>query len=132
VLGGALGYLIGMAMWGAVDQFFFDYVPGFTPEVYEKVGGLYEQYNFWVVFTAAFTPIPYKVFTITGGVFGVAVPLFLLASAVGRAGRFFLVAALLWKFGPPIRTFIDRYFNLMCVVVTIALVGGFVLIKYLK
>lgn len=131
VLGGAAGYLIGMLFWGALSQIFFDYIPGFTPEVYEKVHGLYEEYNFLIIFAAAFTPIPYKVFTITAGVFGILFPMFVIASAVGRAGRFFLVALLLWKFGPPIRTFIDRYFNMICIAATLLLIGGFVLLKYL-
>lgn len=132
VLGGAAGYLIGWGLWGAIQQFFYDYVPGFSPEVYQKVHDLYDQHNFWIVFAAAFTPIPYKVFTIAGGVFGIAFPMFMLASAIGRGARFFLVAALLWKFGPPIRTFIDRYFNLLCMAATLLLVGGFVLVKYLR
>lgn len=132
VLGGIFGYVLGWALWEALQQFFFDWVPGFTPQVYEKVHDLYDQYNFWVIFAAAFTPIPYKVFTITGGVFGIFFPMFVLASAIGRAGRFFLVAALLWKFGPPIKIFIDRYFNALCVLFTLLLIGGFVLIKYLR
>jgi membrane protein YqaA with SNARE-associated domain len=132
VFGGAFGYFIGWALWSAVSGFFFKWIPGFTPEVYEQVHALYEEHNFWIVFAAAFTPIPYKVFTIAGGVFGIFFPMFLMASAVGRAGRFFLVAALLWKFGPPIRTFIDRYFNALCILATLLLIGGFVLIKYLK
>lgn len=131
VLGGAAGYFIGWALWEAVKQPFFEYVPGFTPEVYDKVHVWYDQYNFWIVFAAAFTPIPYKVFTITGGVFGIFFPMFLVASTIGRGARFFLVAALLWKFGPPIRTFIDRYFNLLCIAATLLLLGGFVLIKYM-
>ncbi len=131
VLGGVAGYLIGWGMWDALQQVFYDYVPGFTPEVYQKVHALYDEHNFWVIFVAAFTPIPYKVFTITWGVFCIFFPMFMVASVVGRAGRFFLVAALLWKFGPPIKTFIDRYFNWLCILAAALLVGGFVLIKAL-
>ena len=132
VLGGAAGYLIGWGLWELVSAFFFKYIPGFTPEVFQKVSGLYDQYDFWIVFAAAFTPIPYKVFTITAGVAQISLPMFFIASAIGRGGRFFLVAALLWKFGPPIRTFIDRYFNWLCIAATILLIGGFVAIKALK
>lgn len=131
VLGGAAGYLIGLGFWEALGQFFFDYVPGFTPEVFDRVAGMYQEYDFWVVFIAAFTPIPYKVFTIAGGVFLISFPMFMIASTVGRACRFFLVAALLWKFGPPMRTFIEKYFNLLTIVFAVLLVGGFLLIKYL-
>ncbi len=132
VLGGAAGYAIGWGLWEAVSGFFFRHVPGFSPEVYQKVHSLYEAHNFWVVFTAAFTPIPYKVFTIAGGVFGISFPMFMLASAIGRSARFFLVAGLLWKFGPPIRVFIDRYFNALCILATLLLIGGFLLLKYLR
>lgn len=130
VLGGLLGYLIGWGFWEATQDLFYRYVPGFTPQVYDKVHGLYEQWNFWIVFAAAFTPIPYKVFTIAGGVFGVFLPMFVVASFVGRGARFFIVAALLWKFGPPVKGFIDRWFNLLCIVFTVLVVGGFAVLKF--
>ena len=130
VAGAMFGYLIGSVFWNAVSPYFFSYVPGFTPRQFEIVRGMYEQYNFWIVFTAAFTPIPYKVITVTAGVFGINFPLFLVGSIIGRAGRFFLVGAMIWRFGPPIRTFIDRYFNALAVAFTVLLVGGFVAIKY--
>jgi membrane protein YqaA with SNARE-associated domain len=129
VVGGLAGYAIGWGMWEALDQFFYSHIPGFTEVQFNKVAGLYENYNFWVVFIAAFTPIPYKVITIAAGVFGINMPMFLVASAIGRGMRFFLVAALMWKFGPPVVRFIDRYFNLLCIVFTLLLVGGFALIK---
>lgn len=130
VLGGLLGYLIGWGFWEATQDLFYRYVPGFTPEVYQRVHDLYGEWNFWIVFAAAFTPIPYKVFTIAGGVFGVFLPMFVVASLVGRGARFFIVAALLWKFGPPVKGFIDRWFNLLCVIFTVLVVGGFALLKF--
>ena len=131
LFGGIAGYAIGWGVWAAVDQLFFNYVPGFTPEAFAQVQGLYEKYNFWIVFVAAFTPIPYKVITIGAGVFGVSFIPFLIASAVGRAARFFLVATLLYFLGEPIREFIDRWFNLCVVAFTVLLIGGFALIKWL-
>jgi membrane protein YqaA with SNARE-associated domain len=131
VVGGAIGYAIGWGAWEAVDQVFYDYVPGFSEDKFHMVGDLYEQYNFWVVFVAAFTPIPYKVITIAAGVFQISFPMFMIASIVGRAARFFLVAGLLYFFGEPIKGFIDRWFNLLVVVFTILLIGGFALLKYL-
>ena len=107
------------------------YVPGFTPEQFSKVASLYEEYNFWVVFVAAFTPIPYKVITIAAGVFGINIPMFIIASVIGRGLRFFLVAGLMWKFGPPIVRFIDKYFNLLSIVFTLLLIGGFLVLKML-
>jgi membrane protein YqaA with SNARE-associated domain len=132
VLGGAAGYLIGWGGWHLVSEFFFRWIPGFTPEVFENVQNLYREHDVLIVFAAAFTPIPYKVFTITGGVVAISIPMFLLASAIGRGARFFIVAGLLAWFGPSIKTFIDRYFNLLCIVFTVLLVGGIFIIKYFK
>lgn len=138
VSGALLGYAIGFFLWwnapgefSPVAQFFFDNIPGFTHEIFGDVQTLYDEWNFWIIFTAGFTPIPYKVFTITGGAFLISLPMFIIASLISRAGRFFLVAFLIWKFGDHIKEFIDRYFNLLAIAFTILLVGGFVLIKYL-
>jgi membrane protein YqaA with SNARE-associated domain len=128
VLGGVVGYAIGWGVWELVQGFFFRFI--IKEEAFRRVEGLYNEYDFWCVFAAAFTPIPYKVFTIAAGVFSVSLPAFVVASAVGRSARFFLVAALLWWFGPPIRVFIDRYFNLLSVVFTVLLIGFFVILKY--
>lgn len=131
VLGALAGYTIGWGLWAAVDQFFYRYVPGFTPELYRHVGELYEQNNFWVVFTAGFTPIPYKVITITGGAFKISLLPFVLASIASRGTRFFLEAILMRAFGPRIKPLIDRYFNLLSVVFVVLLIGGFVALKYM-
>ena len=77
-----------------------------------------------------FTPLPYKIFTVSAGVFAVNFPLFLLASAVSRTARFMLVSGLIYFFGPPIKAFIDKYFNLVAIAFTVLLIGGFVAIKY--
>ena len=130
VIGGMIGYGIGWGAWGVVDQLFYDYIPGFTEAKFNSVGGLYEQYNFWVVFIAAFTPIPYKVITIAAGVFHISFPMFVVASLVGRAARFYLVAGLLYHYGEPIKGFIDKWFNLLVVAFTVLLIGGFALLKY--
>lgn len=130
VLGGMLGYAIGWEIWSLVDGYFYTYVPGFSAEVFTKVQHLFSEYNFWVVFTAGFTPIPYKVITIGAGVFKINFPIFVVASLISRSLRFFLVAWLLHHYGPSIRMFIDRYFNVLSIVFVILLVGGFILIKY--
>ena len=78
VIGGVIGYLIGYAIWESVDSFFFAYIPGFTESLFERVTVNYQEYGFWYVFSAGFTPIPYKVFTIASGVFKLNFPLFLL------------------------------------------------------
>lgn len=130
VLGGLIGYGIGWGAWPFVDTFFFDYIPGFTPAVFERVQGLFAEYDFWVVFTAGFTPIPYKVITIGSGVFNINLPVFLVASVISRSLRFFLVAWLLHRYGSGTREFIDRYFNLLSIIFVLLLLGGFLLLKY--
>jgi membrane protein YqaA with SNARE-associated domain len=132
VLGALVGYFIGWELWHLLDDFFFGYVPGFTPELFERVKAMYQEHDVLIVFTAAFTPIPYKVFTIAGGVCAISLPMFVLASFVGRGARFFLVAGLLAWFGPSIRDFIDRYFNLLSIAFTLLLIAGVIAIKYLK
>ena len=72
---------------------------------------LYNKYAAWAVGIAGFTPIPYKVFTIAGGAFQIDFPVFVVVSFLSRSARFFLVGALIYYFGPPIKSFIDKYFN---------------------
>ncbi|MBL8724070.1 MAG: DedA family protein [Planctomycetes bacterium] len=132
VLGGIAGYGIGYGLWDQepVRQFFYRWVPGVSEANVTKVSGLYEQYSFWVVFAAAFTPIPYKVFTILAGVCSIDLGMFVLASAIGRSARFFLVAWLFRTYGPAIRGFIERRFALVTIAGTALLVGGFAAIKF--
>lgn len=130
VLGGLVGYLIGWGAWSLVDDFFFEFIPGFTPIVFSRVQELFATYDFWVVFTAGFTPIPYKVITIGSGVFNINLAVFTIASLISRSLRFFLVAWLLYRFGPSMKNFIDRYFNLLSIIFIVLLFGGFLLLKY--
>ena len=133
ILGAVIGYFIGFFLWQnaageytALANLFFEHV--FSVESFQSVGALYEKYNFWIVFTAGFTPLPYKLFTISGGLFHINFVMFLLASIVSRGLRFFLIAALIWKFGAPIKQFIDKYFNLLAILFTVLLVGSFFLL----
>jgi len=130
VLGGMVGYGIGAGAWHLVDQWFFAYVPGVTPEAFETVRAMYDRYDFWAVFVAGLTPIPYKVFTLSGGVFEINFATLVVASVLSRSMRFFVVGGLIWKFGPPIARFIDRYFDLLAMAFVVLLAGGFVVIKY--
>ncbi len=127
VAGGALGYGIGLYLMEAVGYRIID-LYGFTDK-FEYVQSLYRQYDAWVVGIAGFTPIPYKVFTIAAGAFDINFWIFLAASAVSRSARFFLVGALIYRFGEGIKDFIDRYFNLLTIVFTALLILGFVAIK---
>lgn len=133
IVGAIVGYFIGFFLWQnaageytALAQFFFDHV--FSVESFQSVGALYEKYNFWIVFTAGFTPLPYKLFTISGGLFHINFVMFLVASIISRGLRFYLIAALIWKFGAPIKQFIDKYFNLLAILFTVLLIGSFILI----
>jgi len=131
VTGGVLGYFIGWGFWEAAGPYFFRYVPGFTPEVFGRVASLYRDNAFLAIFTAGFTPIPYKVFTIAAGVCKVPLAVLVGASVFGRAGRFLLVAGLIFLFGESIRAFIDRYLGWLTVAFTVLLVGGFLLVRAL-
>ncbi|OGV68758.1 MAG: cytochrome B [Lentisphaerae bacterium RIFOXYB12_FULL_65_16] len=131
VLGGVLGWYIGIAFWDFSSSFFFHYVPGFTPKVFDLVQQKYQANAFLAILTAAFTPIPYKVFTIASGVFDVPLQTLVLASAVGRSGRFFLVAILIRACGTPIRGFLERYFEWACIALFVLALLGFMAIKWL-
>ena len=130
VLGAIVGFGLGAFCWDIVDSWFIPSI--FSQEAFDAVGVKYSEWNFWLVFTAGFTPIPYKLITISAGVFlGVAdFWIFIIASLVSRGARFALVAALIYKFGAPIKKFIDKYFNLCAIAFTVLLVGGFLVIKY--
>ena len=101
---------------------------GLTDKV-DYIATLFQQYDAWAVGIAGFTPIPYKVFTISAGAFHINFLVFFLASVVSRSARFFIVGSLIYIFGPKIQSYIDRYFNILAVAFTILLIGGFVLIK---
>jgi len=131
VIGGAGGYLIGAGAWHILGDFFFAYVPGVTPEAFQGVQAYYDRYDFWAVFLAGLTPIPYKVFTLSAGVFAINFPVFLLASLLSRGLRFFVVAGLIYRFGRPMSRFIDRYFNLLTWVFGALVILGFVVVKLL-
>lgn len=131
VLGAILGWYIGYGLWMTLGDFFMTYVPGLSQENFDKVKGLYDHYGFLAIAVAAFTPIPYKVFTIAAGIFRIALPSLILASILGRSARFFAVAACIYLFGPRVRELIEKYFEIATIVFVVLLIGGFVLIKCL-
>ena len=138
ILGAIIGYTIGYFAWWnsigeytAVAMFFFNHIPGFSSELFTAIQQKFDLYNFFIVFTAGFTPIPFKIITISAGAFNINFPMFMIASTISRSARFFLVALLIKKFGKPITTFIDKYFNILSIVFTILLIGGFFALKVL-
>lgn len=126
VLGGLAGYAIGYGFMASVGQWILD-VYRFH-EQFEKIRALYLDYDIWAVAIAGFTPIPYKVFTIAAGAFDMDVWRFTLASLISRGARFFLLAWLIHRYGAAIKSFIDRYFNVLTLLFMVLLIGFFVLI----
>jgi membrane protein YqaA with SNARE-associated domain len=119
VLGGLFGYLIGRVGGRPLALRLFGQQRVAAAEA------LYKRYDTWAVFLAGFTPIPYKVFTIAAGVCALDVPRFTLASLLGRGARFFLVAAVIFVFGEPIRHLLERYLELAAAVLGLLIVAGF-------
>ena len=130
IAGGFFGYGIGYFAWEYIHEFFFEYIPGFSAEKFEVVKSLYNEYGVAIVFTAGFSPIPYKLFTIVSGVMSLDIVKFFLASFVGRSLRFFLVAWLIYRFGEKVRGLIDRYFNIFAIGFSILFIGGILLVKW--
>ena len=127
VLGGMFGYLIGYQFMDLIGNRIVEFYH--FQEKWEKIGVLYDKYDVWAVIVAGFTPLPYKVFTLSAGAFKINFSTFVLASAVSRSARFFLVAALLYKFGPPFKVLIEKYFNLFTIIFVFLLVFGFFILK---
>ncbi len=129
LLGGLAGYGIGALLFDSVGAPLLE-LYGYGA-AFEDFKLRYQEWGAWIVFGAGFTPIPYKVFTIASGVMDLDLLVFTLASAVSRGARFFLVAALLWHFGPPIRRFIETYLAQVTLVFFVLLLGSFILLRYL-
>ncbi|MFQ5442971.1 MAG: YqaA family protein [Thermodesulfobacteriota bacterium] len=128
VLGGVFGYAIGLYFMKFIGYNIIGFY-GLTDK-FDYIQTLYRNYDAWAVGIAGFTPIPYKVFTITAGAFKINFIVFVLASFVSRAARFFIVALLIRRYGEPIKEFIDRYFNILTLLFAALLIGGFILIKF--
>lgn len=127
--GGLLGYWVGSGLYESVGRPILE-VYGYL-DVYHSVGEAYRQNLVWTLGVAGFTPIPFKVFTIAAGGFKVPILAFLGISAVSRGARFVLVAAILRVFGEPVRDFIDRWFNLLTVLLAVLVVAGFVAVRWI-
>ena len=132
VAGGMIGYGIGAGAWHLLDHFFLAYVPGVSPESFARVQELYGRYDFRVIFLAGLTPLPYKVFTLSAGVFAIDFPVFVLASCISRGLRFFLLGGLVQRWGPALRDVIDRHFNAFTWIFGILLVAGFAVVALLR
>lgn len=128
VLGGILGYLIGAFLYQQVAEpilNFYGYMDKF-----DRFSEIFANWGWWFVFIAGLTPFPYKVITISAGLAGLSLPVFIVASIVSRGIRFFVVSALLYAFGEPIRIFIEKRLGLMFTIGVVLLLGGFAAVKF--
>jgi membrane protein YqaA with SNARE-associated domain len=129
VLGGIAGYFIGYELFEQIGRPVLEAYG--VMDKFDWVGQQYRENLVLALGTAGFTPVPYKVFTIAGGAFQVPFVPFVVVSIVSRGARFFLVAGLIRIFGPAIKSFIDRYFNILTIAFVVLLVLGFVVVKFL-
>jgi len=127
LLGGMFGYLIGYMFMGGIGDRIIEFYH--FRDNYEYIQGLFREYDAWAVAIAGFTPIPYKVFTITAGAFEIDFWVFAIASAVSRGARFFIVAGVIYFYGEGIKRFIDRYFNILSIAFVVILIAGFAVVK---
>lgn len=130
LIGGLLGYLIGALFMDSIGKLIVQTLQ--LSEAFELVRLKYEQNAAIAIFAAAFTPIPYKVFTIAAGAFSISITTFIISSAIGRSARFFIVAGCIYKWGPQVRDKIDKNFNLFTVIFTLMLFVGILAVKMFK
>jgi membrane protein YqaA with SNARE-associated domain len=128
VLGGFVGYAIGMFLYDTVGQpllIFYGYTENFV-----NFQSLYAEWGAWIVFGAGLTPFPFKVITIASGVVALDPVVFGIAALLARGIRFYLEAALLWKFGPPIRIFVERRLGIVAAIASLLLILGFAALRW--
>lgn len=129
VTGGMAGYGIGAFLYESVGQSILDFYGKL--EKFETFQALYNEWGAWIVMMGGLTPFPYKVITIASGVTGLNIVTFTLFSILARGMRFFLIAWLLWRYGAPIKAFIEKYLGLLTILFFVLLVAGFLVLKAL-
>ncbi len=129
VVGGMVGYAIGALLFDAIGRPVLEFYGYF--DKFAQFQESYNEWGAWIVFGAGLTPFPYKVITIASGVTGLNFTTFMIASVLARGLRFFLVAALLWYFGAPIKRFIEGNLGWLTILFFALLLGGFLLLRLL-
>jgi membrane protein YqaA with SNARE-associated domain len=129
VLGGVAGYAIGYFLFETIGRWIVDLYG--LQKAFETFRDSYAEWGLWIILIKGLTPIPFKIVTIASGAAKFDLLVFVLASIVTRGARFFMVAALVHRFGPPIREFVEKRLTLVTTVFAVCLVGGFVVVKYL-
>ena len=129
VIGGLFGYAIGYYLYETVGLWLIDFYG--LQHGFDSFRQQFNEYGFWIILVKGATPIPYKIVTIACGIAHYSIALFLIASIITRGGRFFLEAALLRKYGEPIRGFIEKRLTLVTTAFVVLIVAGFVALRYL-
>lgn len=129
VLGGLFGYAIGYYLYNSIGVAILDFFN--YREKFEEFRHMYNNWGAWIVFGAGITPFPYKIITIASGTTHLNLIVFIIASIIARGLRFFLIAGLLWKYGEPMKTYIEKNLGWLSIVFFVLLIGGFFLIKFL-
>ena len=129
VAGGVLGYAIGSLAFEQIGQPILESLG--KGDAMAEFNTRFNDFGFWAVLGAGITPFPYKVITIMSGWTGMPIATFIATSILARGLRFFIVAALLWKFGAPIRGFVEKRLGLMFTLFLLALFGGFMAVRFL-
>ena len=129
VAGGMLGYWIGAELFDSVGRPVLEFYG--KDEKFEVFSAQFNEYGAWAVLFAGMTPFPYKVITITSGATGLDFTVFMVASLLARGFIFFLLAGILWKFGPPVKEFVEKRFALVTTAAFALILGGFALVRYL-
>ncbi len=129
VLGALLGYYIGYGLFESIGRPILELYG--KDDSFAQMSETFNEYGAWAVIVAGVTMLPFKVITIASGVTGLSIPVFIVSSIIARAIRFYLVALLLWKFGAPIRDFIEKRLTLMFTLFCVILIGGFLVIGLL-
>ncbi|WP_166415547.1 YqaA family protein [Cochlodiniinecator piscidefendens] len=129
VLGAFLGYYIGAGLFETVGRPVLEFYG--KDAYFDEFAARYNEWGAWAVLMAGITPFPFKVITILSGSTGLSLTIFTIAAIIARGLRFFIVAALLWKFGAPIREFIEKRLGLMFILFVVILFGGFYVVKFL-
>ena len=128
VLGGIAGYAIGYFLYETIGKPLLDYY-GYTDR-FADFQGHYNEWGLLIVFAAGLTPLPYKVFTIASGVTGLGLVPFIAGSLISRGLRFYVIAFLLWRYGSPIRTFVESNLKVVATIFMVTLFAGFMILRY--
>ena len=128
VAGGILGYLIGLLLYDTVGLWLIEFY-GYGEKA-DAFRTAYAEWGAWFILIKGLTPIPFKIVTIASGLAGYNFPLFILLCLITRGARFYIEAALLWKFGDPVRDFIEKRLELVMTIVGVGIIGGFILARY--